>query len=136
MAGAQALATINAHGYRVGGIFGKTYAAHRVIWVLVYGEWPSNIDHINGVKTDNRIENLRDVPQKQNARNCAISKNNKSGVMGVYWQKNRQTWNACIKVSSKTIHLGAFLDKADAVAARKLAEIEHDFHSNHGRAAI
>ena len=48
---------------------GKTYKAHRLVWLIEKGVWPEELDHINGVRTDNRIENLREVSRKENLRN-------------------------------------------------------------------
>lgn len=108
--------------------------AHRVAWALHYGEWPSQcIDHINGNRQDNRLENLRSVSEKENNKNLSIRSDNKSGVVGVRWLDNRRKWYADIRVSKKLLHLGYFETKAEAVAARKQAETKFGFHSNHGK---
>lgn len=121
-------------GYKVGKIFGRPFRAHRVIWALVNGSWPKNdIDHINGNRTDNRILNLRDVSKVENARNCAIRKNNTSGATGVSWSKNDKRWRAGICIDGKEFFIGNFLEKADAISARKKAERDAGFHPNHGR---
>lgn len=121
------------NGYKAGGIFNKMYDAHRIIWMMVHGEWPNTIDHINGVKDDNRIENLRNVTQAENCRNAKRTRNNKSGHNGVSWSKGSRKWLAQIMVNRKCIYLGRFIDIEDAIAARAAAEIEHGFHENHGR---
>lgn len=70
------------NGYLVVGVGGRTYQTHRLIWLIMTGEWPKhNIDHINRIKTDNRWVNLRDVPQKINSRNAAKCK--KTQMVGV-----------------------------------------------------
>lgn len=121
-------------GYRQGRIFSRVYLAHRVIWAMVYGEWPEEqIDHINGVRDDNRIENLRAVTNQENGKNKKLSKNNTSGVIGVYWYKPTRKWRAEIKINNRRVHLGLFTKKDDAIAARKAAEAEHGYHPNHGR---
>jgi len=135
-AGKPALTAVNNKGYKTGGIFRKPYKAHRVIWAMATGAWPeSQIDHINGIRDDNRIENLRDVTNQENSRNRKLRNDNTSGHIGVSWDKQENKWRAFIHVNGKKKHLGFFIDKADAIAARKAAEIEHGFHSNHGRAA-
>ena len=112
----------------------KFYRAHRLIWLLHYGEWPKQfIDHIDGNGLNNRIENLRDVSNAENGRNQRKHFNNTSGVVGVYWGKQRAKWRATINVEGKLIHLGYFADKAEAAAARKAAEIKYNYHANHGR---
>jgi hypothetical protein len=101
----------------------KNYRLCRLAWLYVYGTWPSNqIDHINGVRDDDRIANLRDATNQQNTRNSARQRDNTSGTTGVYWHKRGLVWVASIRVSGKLIHLGTFKDYEDAVSARKTAE--------------
>lgn len=131
--GRPALTSVDGEGYRAGAIFNRTYRAHRVSFAIYHGHWPKNqIDHINHDRTDNRIVNLRDVSHAENGSNQKLPSNNTSGVCGVTWFKARQKWQVRIKVHGKTKHLGYFADISDATAARKLAETEFGFHSNHG----
>lgn len=130
-----ALRTADGHGYYVGAVFHKQYISHRVIWAMAYGEWPDKIDHINGVKTDNRIANLRSVTQAENLRNAALRSDNKSGVSGVHWQENLGKWRAEITVDGVNIHLGRFASFQEACAVRSAASVKHGFHPNHGRAS-
>ena len=113
---------------------GNAYKAHRLIWLYVYGKFPDNsIDHINGQPLDNRIENLRDVTLQENQKNKCTYRTNSSGHTGVCWHKRNEKWLANIRVNGKRKHLGYFNILEDAVAARKIASIEHGFHPNHGR---
>lgn len=80
------------------------------------------IDHINGNPADNRLSNLRVVTHGENMRNTKFYINNTSGVKGVYWNKRERRWKAAISINDKTIHLGTFIRKEDAVAKRKDAE--------------
>jgi hypothetical protein len=114
-------------------IDGKSYKAHRVIWLWVYGEGVESIDHINHNGLDNKLANLRSVTTTENARNVRRRADNKSGVTGVSWWRARNKWRAGIKRNSKYIWLGDYDTKADAVAARDAGNIEHGFHPNHGR---
>ncbi len=133
-AGREAFTAVDNNGYRVGGILGRTYKAHRVIYAMTTGAWPeSEIDHINGVKTENRLENLRAVTSAENGRNAAMPRNNTSGVVGVHWDKTRLKWYARIRAAGKLINLGSFTNKDDAIAARAAAEKKYGFHANHGR---
>lgn len=91
------------------------------------------IDHIDGDKLNNRVENLRNVSQVENGQNHVRRKNNTSGVMGVRWDDRRSMWHTRINVKYQTIFLGYFQNFDDAVVARRTAEIEHGFHQNHGR---
>lgn len=135
-AGTEAFTADDGKGYLVGGIFGRTHLAHRVIWALVHGEWPTNqIDHINGNRADNRIENLRAATAQENAQNTKLPADNTSGVIGVSWRKRDSKWHASIKANGQAIFLGYFECFEDAVAARKAAEVKFGFHENHGRAA-
>ena len=112
----------------------KKYQAHRIAWLLTYGSWPvDQIDHINGNKKDNRLENLRDVSNGENLRNQKIPKNNTSGTLGVSFDKRRQNYQAKIMVNKKSKHLGYFKNKEEAIAARAAANIKYNFHENHGR---
>ena len=136
--GKQAFTYTSKRGYHVTTFRGKggetTLAAHRVAWALHHGNWPSGqIDHINGDKTDNRICNLRDVVNAENARNSAMKSNNTSGVSGVYLHKQTGKWCAQINAFGKTVGLGLFVEKRDAVIARKAAERVLGYHQNHGR---
>lgn len=108
-------------------------SVHRVIWVIVYGREPKNyIDHINHVKSDNRLVNLRDVTNQDNQRNQLKSARNTSGITGVYWHKLNKKWSARIQINNKDKHLGLFADKFEAICARKSANNKYGFHSNHG----
>lgn len=97
----------------------KVLAAHRVAWVLTTGKWPEGvIDHINGVKTDNRITNLRDVTRADNMLNrLGVQSNKKSGDLGVFLDKRRGTWYAQIQRHGKTTNLGTFKSQQEASAA-------------------
>ena len=134
--GKEAFTAIDGQGYKVGSIFCCDYTAHRVIWAMVHGEWPiKQIDHINGIRDDNRITELRDVTHEENSKNQKRPLTNTSGVVGVSWYGRVQKWHARIQVGGKPKHLGYFTDFNEAVAARKAAEVKHGFHENHGRAS-
>lgn len=85
-------------------------------------------DHIDRNEFNNLESNLRPCTQQENSRNRSIRSNNKSGVTGVYWDKNTSKWRANIVVNGKTIQLGRFINKQDAIRARLLAE-KHYFGS-------
>lgn len=131
-AGKEAFTSVNSLGYVQGEILGKNYKGHRVAWAIHHGYWPENIDHINGLKEDNRICNLREASHSQNSKNMKRYSTNTSGVTGVR-QIGNGKFQATICVNRKRITLGAFIKFEDAVKARKEAEILYNFHQNHGR---
>lgn len=112
----------------------KSYLVHRVAWLLTYGEIPEGceIDHIDGDGTNNRLCNLRAVPHVINSRNQKRKKNCKSGVMGVTWLPEKSKWLARIGGGKNRKFVGLFEQFEDAVEARRRAEKELGYHTNHG----
>ncbi len=103
---------------------GEKYLAHRMAWFLYYGKWPSSqLDHINRIKTDNRIVNLREATGSQNLFNRSEQSNNKTGKSGVFWHERNLRWIAYIKKNNIRTHLGTFKSYEDALAARLNAEL-------------
>jgi len=121
-------------GYLRVQLYGKFHNLHHLAWFYVYGEWPKGqIDHINGARDDNRVENLRDVDQNVNQRNAKQRKDNKSGITGVSWAANCNKWMAYITVDGKRTTLGFFTDKYRAASVRHLAmELHGGFTERHG----
>lgn len=119
-----------ARGHRVVEFNGKKYKEHRVIWLWWHGAWPTNqIDHINRVKSDNRLCNLRIAERgsADNAQNIGITKRNTSGVVGVSFtpRNSHNKWRAYIRIAGKTQMLGSFPTKEAAADARLTAELKH-----------
>jgi len=114
----------------------KSYLVHRIIWEMHHGPIAKGleVDHINHIRDDNRIDNLRLVSSAVNKQNLTLKSNNSSGHCGVHWAKDRNKWMAKIRVAGKYINLGRFDSLSDAVNARKNAEVKYGFHSNHGLA--
>lgn len=135
-AGSEAFTHVHARGYLCGVVCYRSYLAHRVVWLMCTGDWPNQqIDHINGVRSDNRFENLRDVSAAENMKNLTLQSRNRSGVPGVNWCPRQQKWRVYITTNRVMKSLGFFDDFDLAVAKRRAAEIENGFHPNHGRAA-
>ena len=110
-----------ADGYTKIGVSRKSYKAHRLAWLYVYGTWPTyQIDHINRDRADNRICNLRDVTHQQNLCNTNTYSNNTSGHKGVRYCDGK--FVARIRVNYRLVNLGYFKTFDEAVAARVAAE--------------
>jgi len=133
-AGKIALEAKHKDGYKHGHIFGRAYLAHRVLLAMRFGFWPEYVDHINGNRADNQVNNLRTVTKSENGRNAAIPKTNTSGHIGVSWNRRDKRWAAYITLNKKRNALGNFLVLEDAIACRKAGELAYKFHPNHGRA--
>lgn len=119
---------MNDHGYIIVGVMRRMVRAHRLAWFVMTGEWPPKgfeIDHINGVRDDNRWRNLRLVSRSQNNMNAKVRRNSTTGVAGVYQRKDTGAWHARININGKPILLGQFANKDAAIEARQSAEIKH-----------
>lgn len=110
-----------------------SYRVHRIVWEMHNGEIPEGyeIDHINGVRGDNGIENLRLVKRSVNMRNRRRSRNNSSGFGGVYWSKYHNRWVAAIEVDGKK-RSRYFVSKDDAISWRKSMNKAFGFSDRHG----
>lgn len=111
----------NANGYIAISILGKSFYAHRVAWLMHYGNWPNApLDHINGDKTDNRIANLRICDSSTNQQNIRSAKaGNAAGLLGVTLDPESGRFVAQISYNRQHIHLGRF-DSADLAHAAYL----------------
>jgi hypothetical protein len=122
-------------GYRIINKFRVQYYAHRIIWCLHRGDIPDgmHVDHINGNRSDNRIENLRMVQIAENNKNVSVRGSSRTGVHGIQLNDKHGNFTARIRIHRSLITLGTFSCLLDAVAARKSAELKFGFHPNHGR---
>lgn len=131
-AGKPAISNLTNEGYFGGELLGRSVLAHRVAWAIIHGAWPCDeIDHINGNRTDNRIENLRLASRTINVRNRQRRSDNTSGTDGVCWHAAAGKWR--VRLGRK--HIGIYADLQDAISARKEAEAIAGYHVNHGRTA-
>ena len=103
-------------GYRTLRHNGRQYAVHHLVWALAYGKFPERLDHIDGNRLNNRLENLRECTAAQNSQNAKLSKANKSGFKGVYSQAGGR-WYARIAANGKSHYLGLFDSAEDAAKA-------------------
>lgn len=108
--------SIGLQGYRAIKVRGKAYKAHRLAWLLSYGKWPDKlVDHINGIRDDNRLSNLRETSFSENAHSIGKPRNNTSGIKGV--TKYGRWWRACIRKEDTSLYLGQFETKEQATIA-------------------
>lgn len=116
----KAAGCVSAHGYRLIRLGRKSFRACRLAWFLVHGQWPAGeIDHINGIRLDDRIENLRVVDRAGNSQNKrGAQANNKScRLLGVTWNKQHERWQAKITARKVRHHVGYFSTATEAHAA-------------------
>ena len=116
--GKNKVGSLDKDGYLCIKVSNKTYKAHRLAWYLHYGDWPKEqLDHINGIRDDNRIENLREVTSQQNNFNRKPNNNSTSNYKGVSWCKRDKVWVAQIVISGKNMRLGNFKSEIEAATA-------------------
>ena len=135
-AGREALTCRKKFGHLAGTLFDREVKAHRVVWCIIHGEWPTGyIDHINHDPSDNRPENLRLVNEKDNAKNRSANRQKASGLPhGVRLKVNKTCirYAAVIGINGKQKHLGYFDTPELASAAYRSAAAKYNFHPNHG----
>lgn len=116
-------------GYLRVGLFGKTFRIHRLIYLMFHGHLPKVLDHINGNKLDNRIENLRPATYSQNCSNSVKQKRNTSGIKNVYWNKQMKKWTVIIGIDKTLKYFGCYSSREEAagVAEQKRNELHKEF---------
>lgn len=122
----QEVGSIHKTGYRHVTWMGKIHKVHRLIFLLEHGYLPKEIDHINGDRADNRIENLRAANRSENQCNRGALASNTSGHPGVSWHKKSSSWAVRLMKNGKTRALGYFKDLE--LAALVSAEARAKFH--------
>jgi hypothetical protein len=124
---------IDAHNYRTITITlegkRKLIKAHRLRWYMEYGYVPSEIDHVDRNRSNNSVENLREVTRSQNNMNGTKHKNCTSRYIGVSWNKDLNKWGACVCYKNKKYQVGCFDNEEEAAIARdkKAIEIQGEF---------
>lgn len=135
---------VNRNLYKIGDVYSKLnasgyirikidyvyYYAHRLAWLYEHGCWPKNdLDHINGVRSDNRWENLREATRTENLRNKSATRKSVTGVKGVDFCKVMRKYRARIRVEGKRIALGYFgtIEAATLAYAEAAKKLHGDF---------
>ncbi|HBD3039996.1 TPA: HNH endonuclease, partial [Citrobacter koseri] len=111
--------TKNTQGYITILIKRKPHKAHRLAWLYMTGKIPTWVDHINGIRDDNRWANLRECTPQQNAINAKLRKDSSSGVKGVHWHRTHKKWIAQASFNGRRVFLGCFLSMHEAITARQ-----------------
>lgn len=123
----------SARGYIAINYKRKRYYAHRLVYLMHHGYLPEEVDHIDGDKGNNRVENLRACTHAQNGRNRPAQANNKTGVKNVVWDKNRSKWVVYMKVDGKNTNFGGFEDlELAAFVASELRDKHYREFACHG----
>lgn len=122
-------------GYYSVYVDGDKFAVHRLIYKYMTGKEPVIIDHINGDPSDNRWCNIRSVSHQENNMNVGLLKNNKTGTTGVTYRADQNRYIAIVRINRQNHHLGSYKTEAEAIAARKAANILLGFSERHGDAA-
>jgi hypothetical protein len=119
----------NKAGYLRTRVLGKLYYNHHLVWFLHHGAWPSALDHINGNRADNRLENLRICNQQQNMHNARKRSDSETGVKGVNWRPTKNKYRARIVVNRKEIRLGHYdtLEEAQRAVEQARTKYHGDF---------
>ncbi len=115
----------NNYGYKTVSVACHRHLVHRIIFLYHHGFLPKEIDHADGNRINNRIENLRVCNRSENNANSKLRKNNTSGFKGICWSKRDRTWEAKINANKKTFHLGMFDDLEVAAQIVRIARIQH-----------
>jgi hypothetical protein len=123
----DALRSITGKGYLSGRINGRTYRVHRLVFLYFHGFMPPQVDHIDGNRQNNRIENLRKATSAQNNQNRMAT--GASKIKGVVWHKQSKKWVASICINRKSVHLGSFekIEDAAQVATDARKKLHGDF---------
>jgi len=125
--------SVNDRGYITIIVDSEPYRAHRLAFFYVTRQWPDQIDHSNGIRSDNRICNLLKAGHSENMKNRVIATANRSGVTGVHLVSKVSKWQAEIGNDGQKIHIGLFKDFFEACCARKSMELKLGYHKNHGQ---
>lgn len=124
---------INNKGYYQLSLDNKTYRQHNIIWKMFTGNDPKEqIDHINHDKTDNRIENLREVSNEENMKNMSKHKNNTSGYSNIIIRNDNRKKKYVVSIGKNKCYKKSFLTLEEAIQHRDEKYIELNYHPNHG----
>ena len=124
---------LNKDGYRQVKIGNKSYKVHRIIFLMHYGYLPPQVDHINGNRSDNCIENLRPATNSTNQYNRKPQKSNTTGYKNIHFCNRSQKYVVSFRIDGKLLNFGSYKELNDAknIAMQKRIELHKEF-ANHG----
>lgn len=120
-------------GYGHGTIFGQDCQLHRVCYFYMTGEWPEEIDHLDGNPRNNSFSNLEASTRKKNAKNLKTRKDSISGYSGIYFDIAREKYQIAIRVNGRKKHYGRFFTLDEAIEVWNKARKDNGYSENHGR---
>ena len=123
--------TSNGNGYMTTSYHGKRYYIHHLVFLMFHGYRPKLLDHINGVRNDNKIENLREVTSSQNSMNTALRSDNVSGTKGVSWHKGAKKWTVTLQTGKVPKYMGLYEDYE--LACLMASEARDAYHGEFAR---
>lgn len=131
-AGRMARSGFSTNGYEQVTVWGRRLLVHRVAIAITSGAWPQHdVDHVNGVTTDNRLENLRPASRSENMMNSRMGSKNTSGATGVTWDKSRSMWKVSVRLMGVTHNVGRFHSLEEAAAAARAKYVALGFTERH-----
>ena len=124
--------SLYSNGYLNVKLQNKRYGVHRLVFAMHNGYFPKMLDHIDGNKLNNNIENLRPATRSENSSNRGLMTNNTSGIKGVAWHKTSNKWEASCQVNKKRVKIGYFDELSEAEkAVKSFREQHHGVYARH-----
>ncbi len=121
-------ATKHDSGYKRVMVNNRNLYVHRIAWAITHGEFPEQIDHINGIRSDNRLVNLRGVTNLENCHNKCVQRQTNAGVPNVYFDKRYGTYKASVSANKSFYHLGCFKTLEEATKAVAEGRMKYQSH--------
>lgn len=126
--------SMDAYGYIRIAVFRERYRCHKLVVLYMQGHLPEDqVDHGNGIRSDNRWKNLEECSNAKNCLNKRINYRSKLGLFGLFWYERYNSYQVYINHQKKRLHLGYYEDFFEACCTRKSAELKYKYHENHGR---
>tara|TARA_R110002153_G_scaffold274242_1_gene447881 strand:+ start:4135 stop:4647 length:513 start_codon:yes stop_codon:yes gene_type:complete len=122
--GGSIAGSVSFYGYLTIRMDRKLYQAGRLVFLMVHGYLPPEVDHMDNNPLNNKPSNLRAATRSENMRNTRSSKNSTSKYLGVHFDRNLGKWRSRIYIKDKSVHLGCFSDEIDAARSYDVAAVD------------